>query len=127
MIWGDRMQSLKLVNGDIQFDEHGELIMVDGDEELAQCCEIALGTNKGEWFLNPEMGIDFRLFLGKSPNEEVMRDELARGLLQEDRIESLDDATFDMNRTARIMTVSFTATGTNGETIRQEGVNIGAG
>lgn len=121
------MQSLKLVNGDIQFDEHGELLLIEGDEELAQCCSIALGTNTGEWFLNPEMGIDFSLFLGKKVNEEVMRDELARGLLQEDRIESLDDATFDIDRFARKMTVSFTATGTNGEKVQQEGVNISAG
>lgn len=121
------MQSLKLIDGDIQFDENGELIMVEGDEELIQCCTIALGTNTGEWFLNPEMGIDFKSFLGKNVNEEIMRGELARGLLQEDRIESLDDATFEINRTARTMTVYFTATGTNGEKIQREGVNIGAG
>lgn len=121
------MQDLKLSDGDIQLDDHGELVMIEGSEELGQCCSISLGTNTGEWFLNPEMGIDFPMFLGKSVNEEVMRDELARGLLQEERIESLDEAKFELNRNARLLTVSFTATSTNGEVVQREGVSLGAG
>lgn len=121
------MQSFKLINGDIQFDSRGELIMIEDEQELAQCCEIAIGTNTGEWFLNPEIGIKFMAFLGKHLSEEEMRDELTQGLLKEDRIQSVADISFDVDTKARTMDVSFTATSKIGEVIRKEGVTIGAG
>lgn len=122
------MLSFKLTaDGDLDINDRGELQLIEGNEELLQCCRIAIGTNQGEWFLNPEIGLRFRLFLGKNLNEEEMRDELTRALLQEERIESVDDITFEVDRAARAMTVNFIATGTNGETIQQEGVVIGAG
>lgn len=122
------MQSFKLTaDGDLEFDSSGNLVMIEGDEELAQCCRVAIGTNEGEWFLNPEIGLAFRLFLGKLASQEEMRNELTRALLQEERIESVDDVTFKVDRAARLLTVTFTATGTNGEVIQQEGVSINAG
>ncbi|KAF6591043.1 DUF2634 domain-containing protein [Paenibacillus sp. EKM205P] len=122
------MQSFRLTTaGDLEFDSRGDLVMVEGDEELAQCCRVAIGTNEGEWFLNPEIGLAFRLFLGKLASEEEMRNELTRALLQEERIESVDDVTFSVDRAARLLTVTFKATGTSGEIIQQEGVTISAG
>lgn len=122
------MQSFKLTaDGDLEFDSRGDLVMVEGDEELAQCCRVAIGTNEGEWFLNPEIGLAFRLFLGKLASEEEMRNELTRALLQEERIENVDDVTFTVDRAARLLTVTFKATGTSGEIIQQEGVTISAG
>ncbi|KAF6618254.1 DUF2634 domain-containing protein [Paenibacillus sp. EKM102P] len=122
------MQSFRLTtDGDLEFDSSGNLVMIEGDEELAQCCRIAIGTNAGEWFLNPDIGLAFRLFLGKLASEEEMRNELTRALLQEERIESVDDVTFSVDRAARLLTVTFKATGTNGEIIQQEGVSINAG
>ncbi|OMF01235.1 DUF2634 domain-containing protein [Paenibacillus amylolyticus] len=121
------MQSLKLIDGDIQFDDFGELLLVEDTEELAQCCAISLGTRTGEWFLNPDLGIDFDLFTGKTVNEEEMRDELNRALLDDDRIDSVEEITFSIDLKARVMTVSFLAIGTNGEVVEQERVKIGVG
>ncbi|GAB6990848.1 DUF2634 domain-containing protein [Paenibacillus pini] len=121
------MQSFKLTEGDIEFDSTGNIVMIDGEQELAQCCEIGIGTNTGEWFLNPGLGITFSLFLGKHLNNEEMRSELTRGLLQEERIKSVEDITFDADERSRVMTVSFKATGISGELIHSEGVTIGAG
>lgn len=120
------MQSLRLIDGDIQFED-GELLLVEGTEEVAQCCAITLGTRAGEWFLNPEMGIDFDLFLGKDFHEELARDELIRALLTDDRIESVEDVTFEINRQERTMNVSFVAIGIDGETVQAKGVEIGVG
>jgi len=119
------MQSFKLIDGDLAFDSTGDLVMIDGPEELAQCCEISLGTNGGEWFLNPDMGIDFSLFLGKNLNQEQMRDEITRGLLQDDRIASVEEVTFNPNGTTRVQEITFRATAVTGEVIQRE-VNIGA-
>ncbi|MNL09825.1 hypothetical protein D3C87_1306000 [compost metagenome] len=107
--------------GDIQFE------LITGAEELAQCCRIGIGTNKGEWFLNPDAGITFGKFLGKEINEADMRDELTAGLLQEERIAAVEEIDFTINRKSRTMLVTFAATGVDGERIRAEGVLVGAG
>lgn len=116
------MESLKLeADGDISFE------MVSGVEELAQCCRILLGTNKGEWFLNPDSGIDYSLFTGKEVNETRLHDELTAGLLQEERIGSVDDVSFHIDLKQRTMTADFTATGTDGTAVSLEEVMLGAG
>lgn len=121
------MISLKVDDtGDLVFSG-GELEMIEGPEELAQCCRLGIGTNKREWFLNPDMGINFNLFLGKQVDKAQMRDELAAGLLQDSRIQSVENIEFTINPKSRTMLVTFTATGADGETIQAEGVEIGAG
>ncbi|MGN7493557.1 DUF2634 domain-containing protein [Paenibacillus sp. SAF-054] len=99
--------------------------MIEGEIELAQCGEIALGTNLGEWFLNPEMGIDFGLFLGKNLNQEQMRDEIRRCLLQDERISRVDEVIFRQDKRSRIQEIAFKATAVTGELIQRE-VSIGA-
>lgn len=121
------MQSIQLIDGDFHFDDVGNIVVIDGTEEVAQCCAITLGTRAGEWFLNPELGIDFDMFLGKDFHEEAARDELIRALLTDERIESVEDTTFEINRQERTMSVSFVAIGVDGETVRAEGVSIGVG
>lgn len=122
------MQSLKLDGtGDLLFDAAGELMLLEGTEEVAQCCQIGIGTNKGEWFLNPTMGITFSLFLGKQVNEEEMRSELIEGILQDERIQSVDSVDFIINGKERTMSVSFVASSINGDVIQAKGVSIGAG
>ncbi|MGG6311557.1 DUF2634 domain-containing protein [Paenibacillus macerans] len=121
------MISLKLdESGDLVF-QNGELVMISGDADLMQSCRLAIGTNKGEWFLDPTAGITFSKFLGKKISEDEMRDELRAGLLQEPRIRSVDEITFDIDRKSRKMTVRFTASGMDGELIRSEGVDVVAG
>ncbi|MNS91254.1 hypothetical protein D3C86_1721450 [compost metagenome] len=116
------MESLRLdETGDIQFE------LIAGAEELAQCCRIGIGTNKGEWFLNPEAGITFGKFLGKQISEAEMLSELTQGLLQEGRIITVDAINFTINEKSRTMLVDFTAIGSEGEQIQTEGVLIGAG
>ncbi|MCJ8015219.1 DUF2634 domain-containing protein [Paenibacillus sp. KQZ6P-2] len=119
------MQSFKLEDGDLVFDSTGDLVMIEGELELAQCAEIALGTNTGEWFLNPGIGIDFGLFLGKNLNQEQMRDEIARGLLQDNRIVRVDEVILKQDKAERVQEITFKATANTGEVIQKE-VKIGA-
>lgn len=118
------MWSLKLIDGDIAFDENGDLLIVEGVEETAQSVELALGTNLGEWFLNPQMGIKFRAFLEKNLNEEEMREQIRQGIFQEPRIKTVDDIRFVVDWKARTLEVSFVATTVEGERIERV-VNIG--
>ncbi|MBP2002563.1 phage baseplate assembly protein W [Paenibacillus shirakamiensis] len=115
------MESLRLDDhGDIQFE------LIEGIEELTQSCRLILSTNTGEWFLNPTLGIAFDKFMGKQVHEAEMRSELTRGLLQESRIQSVDDIQFSADEKSRTLRVSFQATGYNNEIIAAEEVKINA-
>ncbi|TQR29384.1 DUF2634 domain-containing protein [Brevibacillus brevis] len=120
------MQSLKLVNGDLEFDNSGDLVMIDGEEEVAQCVELTIGTNKGEWFLNPGMGIKFRAFLDKKQSEEEMREEIRQGLFQEPRIKTVESIDIIVDKKARTIEVRFVATAVTSETI-SEAVRVNVG
>lgn len=118
------MQSLLLVDGDLIFN-NDELAMINGQEEQVQCVRINLSTNKGEWFLDPDMGIDFGLFLGKNLAVEEMTEELRDALHQLDFIDSVDDIQIRQNRTTRQQHVIFTFT-TDGEMLTEEmDINVG--
>lgn len=119
------MLTIKLDDtGDIMIHS-GQLQMTTGSEEIAQSCRLILGVNKGEWFLNPELGIDHSKFLGKNVSRDEMQDEITSGLLQEPRVQTVETVNFEIDRAARKLTVSFKATATNGEIITAEGVVIG--
>jgi len=113
------MQSFKLIDGDLVI-EHGELVMTDGTDELVQCVKSALSTNKGEWFLQPELGIKFQAFLEKNLNEEEMREQIRQGLFQEPRIKTVDSIGFSYDKAGRAMTAHFSATAVDGATIESE-------
>lgn len=51
-------------NGDTII-ENGDIQMVHGGELTKQTIKSVLGTQKGEWFLNWEQGIDHNEILGK--------------------------------------------------------------
>ncbi|MGG0757886.1 DUF2634 domain-containing protein [Brevibacillus laterosporus] len=120
------MQSLRLVDDDLTFDERGELVWVDQVEEIAQCVQRILSTNKGEWFLNPSMGIRFSVFFEKIPNWDKMREEIRQGIFQEPRIQTVESIDFQVNHKHRSLSIQFVATANTGEEINQE-VKIDAG
>jgi phage baseplate assembly protein W len=120
------VQSPRLVNGDLYF-ENGELVMVDAGSELAQCAEIVLGTNLGEWFLNPAMGIDFKAFVDKRPSDVARREQIRQWLRQEPRIQQVESIDFKDDYSLRTSSVKFVASGALGE-VAEGGVNgIGIG
>ena len=51
-------------NGDLII-ENNEIQMIDGAELTRQTVQTVLSTNKGEWSLNVDEGINFRNILGK--------------------------------------------------------------
>ncbi|KMZ43991.1 MULTISPECIES: hypothetical protein [Bacillales] len=120
------MQSLRLVDDDLTFDERGELVWIKEEEEIAQCVQRVLSTNKGEWFLNPSFGIRFSVFFEKIPNWEMMREEIRQGIFQEPRVQTVESIEFQVDRKHRILFIQFVATTNTGVKIKRE-VNIHAG
>ncbi|KRI55732.1 DUF2634 domain-containing protein, partial [Acinetobacter baumannii] len=79
----------KLKDGDLVI-ENGNLIMVEGDEELAQSVAATLQTRKGEFFLEPEHGMSFRNMLGKVADQDETRDDIIEAISQESRVQSVN-------------------------------------
>jgi phage baseplate assembly protein W len=118
------LKTLKLVDGDLSFEKN-DFQIVNEDAEIAQCAEIILGTNKNEWFLNPEFGIDFNSLIGKVTDAQI-ENEIIEGLSQEPRIESVENVSITRNKATRKVTITFEATLINGEVLESE-VEIVAG
>ncbi|MBH5316698.1 DUF2634 domain-containing protein [Paenibacillus sp. GSMTC-2017] len=117
------MESLKMEGGDLVI-QNGDFQLIRGHEEVIQCCRHEIATNVGEWFLNPSMGINYDLFVGKQTNEDMMRSELQQALLRDERIESVDSIHFETDRKARALQISFMLIGKNGESYRGEVGNL---
>lgn len=104
--------------------QQGDFQFIKGHEEVVQCCRHEIATNVGEWFLNPNMGMNHDLFLGKQTNEELMRSELQQALLREERIESVDTINFETDQKGRSLLITFMVMGKNGESYKGEVENI---
>lgn len=118
------MKSLKIVDGDIVF-ETNDAVFIDEDEEIAQSVQTILQTNKGEWFLNTDFGLDRSVFFQKPFNETIANDAIREAVAQEERIQRIEDITFE--RSDRTLKVSLTLIKKDGGTLAIEGVNVGVG
>lgn len=58
------MKGFALSDNDVLI-QNGEIQMIEGTDLTCQTVRTVLNTNKGEWFLNPDEGINFRNILGK--------------------------------------------------------------
>lgn len=56
--------------------ENGQIQIVSDGELFAQKLQAAWSTNKGEWSLNKNEGVDFHAVLTKNPDENLIRMEL---------------------------------------------------
>jgi phage baseplate assembly protein W len=112
------LKTLKLIDGDLVFEKN-DFQLIEGEEEIQQCAEIILGTNKKEWFLNPEFGIDFNNLIGKVTDGQI-ENEILEGLAQEPRIESIENVAITRNKFNRKANVTFEATLANDETLESE-------
>lgn len=115
------MKSPKIVGGDIVF-ENGDVVMIDGDDEIAQCVETVLRTNKGEWFLNEEFGLDRSPLLTKQFDETLAADAIAEAVAQEERIKQIENISFQ--REGRKLYVDITLVKNDGQTLSIGEVNI---
>jgi hypothetical protein len=101
----DKTRDLVLKNGDLQ--------LVKGKALTMQKVQLTLSTNKGEWFLNEEQGIDFRVVLTKNPNIEEILNTIQDGLHQVD--ETLEITEYNVKTENRHLTLTFKAENDSGE------------
>ena len=91
--------------------------MISGDNLLKQKVQTVLGSNKGEWILNRDEGIEFSDILGKGNSEDIIRSEIQNGLNQVD--ETFVITSFEMDIDIdRKYKISFTAQNSDGKEIK---------
>lgn len=106
------MKDLKVVNGDVVISNH-DFQFVSGNELTKQKIQLILGTNKGEWELNPDEGINFRVILTKNPSEEEILSTLRDGLHQVDDSFIITD--YEFTTVGRKMFIKLAVSSGNGD------------
>lgn len=94
--------------------ENNEIQMAENEELTRQKVQTVIGTNKGEWFLDWEQGIDFSNILGKGITDEMVQAEIESGLRQVD--ETLHISEFSRNVKERHSETVFTAIAEDSDT-----------
>lgn len=97
--------------------ESGQIQTVNGNELIRQTVKTILSTNKGEWFLNTDEGINFYNLLGKEKNDEIIKNEILQGLLQVDSSFFIDSFSCEVDKETRKLKVQFTAKNDKGDTV----------
>ena len=91
--------------------------MIEGDDELVQSVSVAFKTAKASWFLNDQHGFNRAVVQSKVYNETIVTDELYETALQDDRVNQVNDIAFDYDKQNRKLSVNFSFTKQNGETV----------
>ncbi|QAS52800.1 DUF2634 domain-containing protein [Halobacillus litoralis] len=99
--------------------ENGDMVEIDGAEEIKQSLSLILSTNKGEWFLDPEMGLDFNALLDK-PSDTRIRAAVIEAISQESRVQTIDHIAINQDRQKRVVYIHFKVTTSTNEQIESE-------
>ncbi len=106
------MKGFKLdLNGDVVLSG-GDIVLISDDELKAQKVRTIIGTNKGEWTLNKNEGINFNYILGKGITDDMIMTQITDGLRQVDETLYLDDFKCMRDSENRKVSVSFSASNT---------------
>lgn len=108
---------------DILLDNTGDVIinnndvqLVSGKELTMQKVKLVLSTNKGEWLLNEQEGINFKVMLVKKHNEDEVMDTIRDGLRQIDETFVIEE--YKIQTINRKLIVEFKAVNEDGEELR---------
>jgi hypothetical protein len=106
------MKVLDLSNDDLVI-ENGDFKFVQYEKEIAQSLERRLTTRLTEFFLEPEIGIDYNILYQKNPDLDDIRDAIGDCLSQDERVLSVDMVEFDLKKD-RSALIRFKATSNTG-------------
>ncbi len=103
---------------DLVFDENGSFKKIYGIDTTVQNVRHALLTWKAEFFADKIHGTDYERIFGVNQNnvdEDEIKEVIREAIFQEPDVSRIDTLTVSYN--GRDITVDFSATLTNGETI----------
>ena len=100
------MKTFKILNNDLVI-ENGNLLMVEGNDEIVQATERILTTNKNEFFLDINLGLEYKQIQGKNVDEDSIRFAILEAINQDIRVLEVDFVNVNINRRDRELTVDF--------------------
>ncbi len=106
---------------DLTFDENGCFVQIYDEDTVVQNVRHALLTWKKEFFADLEHGTDYERIVGKTQNEidnEEIKEIIREAVFQEPKVQRIDSMSAVYEN--RKVTVEFSATLVNGETITLE-------
>ena len=118
---GDKLKTFKINNDDLVFDEFGNLEMINNYDEITQSIQRILSTNKSEWFLNTEFGLEYDQIKGKGKLTENIELAIMEAIYQDDRISEVNILEVKRNDADRTVLIKFNIT-VNDEII--EGIEV---
>ena len=112
--------ALDSVTGDViiksKYNKEKDIQYTSDDKNLTiQKIRMVLGTNKGEWKLNEDEGINFHVILTKNPSYDQILDTVQDGLHQID--ETLRITSYSFETVKRKLLMKFTASNGKNEDI----------
>ena len=81
------MRNFKLNDGDLVLNAENNLEMISSNDEIGQCIERVLTTNKNEWFLDLSMGLEFSAIWGKGSTENIIKQTITEAILQVEEVD----------------------------------------
>lgn len=94
--------------GDIELDGQNSIRMCIGNEEQIQTLRHILGTNRFEFFLDRNFGLDIYSILGsKYGDEHIFRAAIMESLAAERRITDVTELSVSWNPATRIIAISI--------------------
>lgn len=99
-----------------------DLVLVDGNVtmtgDLAQRLDCLLRTFRGEWWLDPSIGVPwFEEVLKKNPDLQVIRQLLVSVLMSDSEVASVSRMDVELDRITRTLGVSFEVQSTSKATV----------
>lgn len=119
------MKTFRIQNNDLVFDGQNNLAMVEETDEKAQSIERILTTNRNEWFLNTEHGLEYSEIRGKGKSAEGIKLTIVEAISQDERVEDIEFVNVNIDRQKRTLTVDFRAIVENSALEGGEVINIG--
>lgn len=117
------MKTLGLFNGDIDF-RNGDIVLISDSDEVAQCIEISLAINMGEWFLDESKGTEHMRLLDQATDDES-RAEVIRVISQEVRVANIESIVVTSDYKKRKRVIEYVVTLVDG-TILERTVTLDA-
>jgi phage baseplate assembly protein W len=95
--------------------------MAEGIDAHKQRIKIRLSINRGEWFLNPEIGIPWHDLLNNNATPEQIRAEIQKELSKDEYISTIDYVRIDeLDRANRTLYLSYSVKLKTGEIVATE-------
>lgn len=105
---------------------NNDLILIDNAERISQQIKISLQFWLGEWFLNSALGVPYlERICVKSPNLQHIRQIFRNTIQNVDGVTAVNSLDLSVDASARVLTVTYTATTTAGLITRRELLGYG--